>query len=1232
MANALKIEITVDDKGTPVFKKFGGNAEKALGKVKTHAKAGAAQAGKMEQAWKKSASHIQAHWKGYALAGGAALAATVYAIKQFADASKEEFKKYNTAVTDMGKITDESAESIKSKIGSIGPKYGDATELTKAYYNVISAGVTEPVAAMDTLKESVKAAKAAHIESAETVTGITALMEAYGDKIKGASESADLLFQIEASGKTTVKELIPYIGELAGKSAALGITQNELGASFAQVTLLSGSTSNAATQYKAILTSLMAPSEAMTKLLGKYGGAQKAIADMGFEGVLKLIAEESGGNAAQLQKLMGSAEAVGGTLTLLGNNMAGYSQRLADMKDKTGLAEKAFNDWEKSMEGIEATYDASIKNIMIAFGKEIAPMVASSMQLLINLAPKIINAMHTAFDFVQVSYISLVDHVMRGLIDIEYAFKTMVGGIEWAWSKGIDALEEGFADFLDAVAAGLDKIPFFSDNATASMRDLADKVRANTDASEGFVTAIMKVQKEKEKELTAHDKIIDAMIAEALGYKETALEAANASVKKQKAAKETADAVKKAAEDTAKGTAKLTKEQEKAAADFSGKYQKLILGDYKSAVQKIKDQGKIYKAAGVAHFKVEKWVSAEIGKLVSKEAKAGAKLAKDKEKAIKDYTRESTKIYERLFDDVQKHDLSDYKYKAQLLDRRYTNYKDHLKSLARQDSKYSGGAQLLDQWMATEKEKLWDDWARKHGTVLERMGVRWRDYQKEAIDANSIAYDAISVGAAEAERQISDNLFNVITGKMGKLGVDWESLWQGMVRSVTDAVAKMAVEAAIATTLDWATALFAAKGIWEVGGDEVPVIAHKGEMIVPTKQAEKLRDIVSGAGYGSTFSALDAALTAGDPAVNQAFAEGTVSRYGKIVSVGAMMALGNDISWGQFAKGALSPQVAFDSLIFGGVPAAAQAQFGLDPKASKIGFKTGHLAAMLAFGANPVLGLLTGLVGMIAGEGIADVLNLRELENVKDFYESEYGNITGRQLSAKDLGKITPSMLGVTFPSTGKLLMEMVSALPASLTGESYSVKSLISKINAAQNMSKISDVWGGTYDFSVPGTGRSGGTHSGGSSFGGFGGGTHSGGSSFGGFGGGSGAGRGGGGYGGFGGTHGGGFGGGMGGSVARYGGLFSRPTIMGEHGPEWAVPTYEPERSRFLKDVGADPDIIAAAIAKKTGGGSGGGNTIHIDNLVNIEGTLIADEDTFNEFVEKIDERLYKLQQWGH
>lgn len=43
--------------------------------------------------------------------------------------------------------------------------------------------------------------------------------------------------------------------------------------------------------------------------------------------------------------------------------------------------------------------------------------------------------------------------------------------------------------------------------------------------------------------------------------------------------------------------------------------------------------------------------------------------------------------------------------------------------------------------------------------------------------------------------------------------------------------------------------------------------------------------------------------------------------------------------------------------------------------------------------------------------------------------------------------------------------------------------------------------------------------------------------------------------------------------------------PGIAGEVGPEWIVPTYEPERTRFLSDVGADPNVIATRVANIIG-----------------------------------------------
>jgi len=429
---------------------------------------------------------------------------------------------------------------------------------------------------------------------------------------------------------------------------------------------------------------------------------------------------------------------------------------------------------------------------------------------------------------------------------------------------------------------------------------------------------------------------------------------------------------------------------------------KEALTDATAAVERFKktQAGPIFLKVSWPEKQITESIKA-IGKvhveLTKAELKAAKKLAKDKAKAIEDYARESTKIYERLFDDVQKLDLGDYKYKARLLDQRYKNYKEHLTALAKQDSKYAGGVQLLDKWLAGEKEKLHNDWAKKHGTVLDRLEVRWKDYQKEAIDTNKIAYDAISAGAENLHGQISDNLFKALTGDMDKLRWDWDALWKSMARSVTDAVAKMAVEAAIGTAVNWMTAIFAAKGIWDVDKDEQPVIAHKGEMIIPAKIADKIRGGISGSSYGSDFSGLSAKADDIGGRVKQGFMEGTVGTYGKIGAVGAVAALNKTISARQFVSGMIDPNTIAMSAFMGGVPRAAVNAMGLEGKWSDIGQFFG-MAGMMATGAPGILAAMVGKpLGAFMCDAIGDALDARSFEKVRDAFEAEMGWFEGRR-------------------------------------------------------------------------------------------------------------------------------------------------------------------------------------------------------------------------------------------
>lgn len=64
--------------------------------------------------------------------------------------------------------------------------------------------------------------------------------------------------------------------------------------------------------------------------------------------------------------------------------------------------------------------------------------------------------------------------------------------------------------------------------------------------------------------------------------------------------------------------------------------------------------------------------------------------------------------------------------------------------------------------------------------------------------------------------------------------------------------------------------------------------------------------------------------------------------------------------------------------------------------------------------------------------------------------------------------------------------------------------------------------------------------------------------------------------------------------------GGLTSGLSYAGEIGPEWVVPTYEPQRSNFLASVGVDSEVIGKSIARtlmnEATGGSANGKDIHV------------------------------------
>lgn len=361
----LKVDLIVDDQGSIRVANFGKETQKAmeLGSKHTRLLSGdlAGLAAKIS-------------------AVGAVLAAL--GVGAGIKKSIDEFKSFQTSWTDMAKVTDRDLNQIRAEISALPPEIGNATELMQGYYQTISAGVTDPAESLQFLTGASKAAKAAHVDQSEVIKGLSKVMAGFQGQIEDVTQASDLMFAIEKEGQTTFAELVPVIGEVANASYQVKVSSDEMGAALALITQTAGSTSQAATQYRAVLLGLFKPQEKMTKLLGDlgYASGQAMVEELGLSGALKKVQQEAERTKVPIGKLFESSEALMGIAALSANNFDTYEAKIKAMGQAAGGTDRAFAAWEKTFAAVEEKFKNTISNMAIEFGEDLIPMMQEGIE------------------------------------------------------------------------------------------------------------------------------------------------------------------------------------------------------------------------------------------------------------------------------------------------------------------------------------------------------------------------------------------------------------------------------------------------------------------------------------------------------------------------------------------------------------------------------------------------------------------------------------------------------------------------------------------------------------------------------------------------------------------------------------------------------------------------------------------------------------------------------------
>jgi TP901 family phage tail tape measure protein len=236
---------------------------------------------------------------------------------------------------------------VKALSAEITKLDGDSSELTRGLFQTISAfGDSER--AIDSLNESYRAAVAGGSTVKEAVDLQIAATKAFGDTSEQARKRVlDLAFETNRIGVTTFPELANNLGQVTGLASTMGLTIEEVFATFATLTGAIGNTSDSATAFRATLSQLAQGGQELDVIFETLGvrTGQELIAKFGgFKGALDAVAGAAKELDIPLTKVYSNVRAAKGAIPLSENLNRKLADSLDAMGESAGASDQAFKD------------------------------------------------------------------------------------------------------------------------------------------------------------------------------------------------------------------------------------------------------------------------------------------------------------------------------------------------------------------------------------------------------------------------------------------------------------------------------------------------------------------------------------------------------------------------------------------------------------------------------------------------------------------------------------------------------------------------------------------------------------------------------------------------------------------------------------------------------------------------------------------------------------------------
>ena len=403
---------------------------------------------------KKWTSGVAGIVKGAAIAGAAIVAAFAVAFTKAVKAANE-FQKAMSNVSTLVNTSKVNMQGLAKEVLLLNPALGSATEITKGLYQAFSAGAETAEEAMKITTDSAMFAKAALTDTYTAVDVLTTAVNAYGKETMDTTKAADLFFNTIKFGKITGEELAASIGTSIPLYASTGIALEELTAGLAAMTKQGVDANLATTQLNAIVSAFLKPSEEMTSALEEMGYASGSafLESEGLAGALKLVETNTGGDAAEMAKLLPNIRALRGAMALTGIGGEEFTRILEEQQKAVGVNAEAFAKQEKTFDTLKnalANLEIPIGNIgkhfvdKLAIGATAAAqgmlafvMSSQGMELVANIASYVAGG----FELIKGVTEPLFAAVKTAVVDVWQPLKDVLAELTDETGKGAGSMK-----------------------------------------------------------------------------------------------------------------------------------------------------------------------------------------------------------------------------------------------------------------------------------------------------------------------------------------------------------------------------------------------------------------------------------------------------------------------------------------------------------------------------------------------------------------------------------------------------------------------------------------------------------------------------------------------------------------------------------------------------------------------------------------------------------------------